>query len=292
MNDISRARLARLGHQRPDWRPWLEVLSTAVEEATDPAWELSVPSAPRRTHAKPLLADAEIPVDAARARNWLLTLFKAAAAAGVGIASSGELCLENRDALAIMAAAIQEDGSRLAALAMRHRWLAEPFHAVAVLGAFPLLQAVGRRWAPAIPPTWRRGCCPMCGAWPALAEARGLDRRRWLRCARCGSEWEMDHVRCVFCDNADPTRLGLMAEAGDERRHVETCALCRGYLKALSTSRAGPAAEVILDDLVSVDLDVAAVRRGYARPPGPGFLLGLRLVERIGLARRLLARRA
>ena len=68
--------------------------------------------------------------------------------------------------------------------------------------------------------------------------------------------------------------------------------MCRGYLKALSTPRAGPAAEVIVDDLVSVDLDVAALGRGYTRPPGPGYLLGLRLVEKIGFARRLLARRA
>ena len=290
MSDISQTRLARLGHERPDWRPWLELLSSALEEATDPAWEISLPSAPRRTNGKPLLADAELRVDGALARGWLSTLFKAAA--GVGVASSGELHLDNRDALAIVTAAIQEAGSRLAALAMRHRWLAEPFHAVAVLGAFPLLQAVGRCWAPAIPPTWRRGCCPMCGAWPTLAETRGPERGRWLRCARCGSEWGMDHRRCVFCDNGDPSRIGLMTETGDEGRHVETCAMCRGYLKALSTPRARPAAEVILDDLVSVDLDIAALGRGYARPPGPGYLLGLRLVEKIGLARRLLARRA
>ena len=102
----------------------------------------------------------------------------------------------------------------------------------------------------------------------------------------------MDALRCTFCDNADPARIMLVTEPGDDGRHLETCAVCRGYLKALSTPRAGPAAEVIVDDLVSVDLDVAALGRGYARPPGPGYLLGLRLVEKIGFARRLLARRA
>jgi hypothetical protein len=39
---------------------------------------------------------------------------------------------------------------------------------------------------------------------------------------------------------------------------------------------------VILDDLASVDLDVAALEQGYRRPPGPGYAVDVALVEKRG----------
>ena len=96
----------------------------------------------------------------------------------------------------------------------------------------------------------------------------------------------------MYCDNRNHARLGrLVEEEGGERRQIETCAACRGYLKILATLEAGPPFEVILDDLTSVELDVAALDQGFARPPGPGSALDVRVEERIGLARRLLTRR-
>jgi hypothetical protein len=47
----------------------------------------------------------------------------------------------------------------------------------------------------------------------------------------------------------------------------------------------------MLDDLASVDLDVAAVALGYARPPGAGYALDVTVVNTgdTGALRRLFA---
>lgn len=288
---MTSARLERLGREHPEWRPWLGVLGRALREASGSAWAAAVPARPvDPAPGRPLLANAQLRVDGALARRWVRALFDTAAeAAG---AEARRARLETADALAVLEAALRQDAPGLAALSRRHGWSPEAFHAVAALAALPVLQALGRRWARHVPAGWRGGCCPLCGAWPTLAEVRGIERRRRLRCARCGSDWATEPLRCVYCDNRDHARLGrLVEEEGGERRQIETCAACRGYLKILATLEAGPASEVILDDLTSVELDVAALDQGFARPPGPGCALGVRLEERIGLARRLLTRR-
>ena len=61
---------------------------------------------------------------------------------------------------------------------------------------------------------------------------------------------------------------------------MDTCAACRGYLKTVTTLAPTPAADLGLLDLTTVDLDVAALARGYARPAGPGAELGARVVVR------------
>jgi FdhE protein len=252
-----------------------------------------VPSRPPDlTGGRPLLAGARLGLDGALARRWVRALFDTAALAGAGPAPPRSPRLQAAEALAVLEAALRQDAARLAVLSRPHGWSPEAFHAVAALAALPLLQAVGRRWADHLAAAWSRGCCPLCGAWPTLAEARGIERSRRLRCARCGSDWAAEPLRCVYCDNRDHARLGrLVEEEGAERRQVETCAACRGYLKTLTTLQAGPPTDVILDDLTSVELDVAALGQGFARPPGPGCALDVRLGKRIGLARRLLTRR-
>jgi len=288
---VTSARLERLGREHPEWRPWLGVLGRTLREVSGSAWEAAVPARPLDpTTGRPLLAGAQLRIDGALARRWVRALFETAAeAAG---AETRRVRFETADALAVLEAALRQDAPGLAALARRHGWSPEAFHAVAALAALPLLQALGRRWARHVPAGWRGGCCPLCGAWPTLAEARGIERRRRLRCARCGSDWATEPLRCVYCDNRNHVRLGrLVEEEGGERRQVETCAACRGYLKTLATLEPGPAPEVILDDLTSVELDVAALDQGFARPPGPGCALDVRVEERIGLARRLLTRR-
>ena len=56
---------------------------------------------------------------------------------------------------------------------------------------------------------WGRGYCPACGAWPVLAEQRGLEQRRYLRCGLCASAWEVDRLLCPFCGNRDHLLLGI-----------------------------------------------------------------------------------
>jgi FdhE protein len=143
----------------------------------------------------------------------------------------------------------------------------------------PLLQALRRRFGSAVDPRWSEGVCPVCGGWPTLAEQRGLERARRLRCGRCGGDWAQPGIRCPYCDAAGHEhRAALVSDEDRESRRVETCAVCRGYLKNLSTLRAWAGDEVILADLATIDLDLVALERDYERPEARPLVPGVRLI--------------
>src|SRR5204862_549354 len=107
-----------------------------------------------------------------------------------------------------------------------------------------------------------------------------LERKRWLRCGRCGSGWEREWLRCPFCDEQSHEQLGYLApEEGEATRKVEVCDSCKGYLKAHATVSALPPCAVLLEDLTTVPLDVAALDRGYRRPERPGYALEARVED-------------
>lgn len=61
---------------------------------------------------------------------------------------------------------------------------------------------------------------------------------------------------------------------------VETGTHCRGYLKSIAVLRAIAFFELHLTDLETIELDLAALDRGYARPVGAGFPLSVRVAPR------------
>ncbi len=114
---------------------------------------------------------------------------------------------------------------------------------------------------------WRRGHCPACGSWPALAEV--WKGQRHLRCSFCGADWAPAEVACVYCGRTDD---GYLVAAGDattdpgRARRVEFCRGCRGWLKQAEVSAPTPFLLLPVLDLETSDLDVAAAGRGYTRP--------------------------
>jgi Protein involved in formate dehydrogenase formation len=84
--------------------------------------------------------------------------------------------------------------------------------------------------------SWPHGECPVCGASPALAESRGLEQRRFLRCDRCGAGWPSDRLRCPFCGVNDHHALRtLFAEEDQERCRLVLCDGCGGRLKVITS---------------------------------------------------------
>jgi FdhE protein len=120
---------------------------------------------------------------------------------------------------------------------------------------------------------WKRGYCPMCGAWPGLTELRMAEQHRYLRCLRCGAAWPSRRLLCVFCGNDDHRSLGYLQGQREPRFRVEVCERCKAYLKAMNAFESSAPEYLLLDDLASVHLDIAALERGYARPQEPGFRL-------------------
>ena len=259
-----------LVQQHPEWRTWLTLLEATREEAAAPAWKAAVPATVRAT--VPRLAAVALAVERTVVDAWLRRLF---AASDVGALRDA---VARVDGLAVLEAAVNSDVARLTTLAEEAHAPHEPFAAVAPLAAIPWLEACGRRWGDA---AGNAGWCPVCGGWPILAEARGLEGERRLRCARCGGDWRTQWLTCPFCGIDDHTRLAsLVIDGRGDNRKIEACRACLAYVKTVTTLSAADAATLRLLDLATVDLDVAALDRGFTRPAGPGHPLGVVVTER------------
>jgi FdhE protein len=112
---------------------------------------------------------------------------------------------------------------------------------------------------------WDAGYCPACGSWPAYAEIRRGDRH--LRCSFCGADWQPASYRCTYCDEDGEKFVTAAPDMERPDRRLELCGACGGYLKAIPASSPTPFALLPVEDLATVDLDVAAAERGYGRPP-------------------------
>jgi FdhE protein len=275
-------RLDKLHAERPETAPLAALLGAVIREGTNPAWAESARGASfpaQRDPASPLLTGVTVPIPSGLADRWLRVLLELAAGAGPAAASlmtaARSVAL---DAPALLAAAIDGDEERLATLAEAVDADPELLAVVAAYAAWPLLRALRRQWGGMASPAWGEGFCPVCGDWPALAEHRGLERARRLRCARCGGDWAFPAFVCAFCGEKDHAKfVGLVPEGGGEASRADGCETCRGYLKALATLRAWEAEEVVLADAGSTELDWAATEAGFGRPTTPTAPLTLRL---------------
>jgi FdhE protein len=283
--------LAEVARGRAEWRPWLALLEATHEATRDTAWAAAVPASPAETdrHA-PLLAGATLTVDPRLLRRWLGRAIRTAAA-GTAVPLAAAARADTDRLAALLEAGLVEDAGRVAAISAALGVDAGALGAVAGVAPVPLLRACAARWANRVPPAWSHGACPMCGAWAAFAELRGLEQARHLRCLRCAADWATSWLRCPFCGADDHETLGSLVltlppeDDGPLRlarvaTGVDTCAACRGYLKTVTTLAPTPADDLGLLDLTTVDLDAAALARGYARPAGPGVRLGARVLVR------------
>ncbi len=268
-------RASEVRKQNPESERWLVLVEAAfAEAASDEAWADAVLTVAERPVRAPILHEAQITVHRRSLHRWVRRLLDLAAVDHHGPA------LSRLDPRALLEAAVRQDDDSMEVLARAVGVERPALSVVAQMAALPLLQTCGRALAAQVPSSWWEGYCPICGAWPTLAEFRGLERKRWLRCGRCASGWEVPWLRCPFCDETHHENLGYLApEEGETSRKVEVCDSCKGYVKAEPTVRNLEPWEILLDDVATLPLEVAALDRGYHRPERPGFALELQVVE-------------
>jgi FdhE protein len=239
--------------------------------------------APERDAALPALHDAVIAVDGRRVRAWVEAL---AGAAVDGARAQGAqdglaaLRVERLDPLLLLEAAIRLDEPALADLAGAAGSDADALGAVAQLAAMPVLCAARRRVGAEAAAQWAHGHCPVCGGWPAIAETRGLERERRLRCGRCAADWRVPVLRCAFCGESDHDRLSALVPEGEgeeEIRRVDVCLACKGYVKAITTLTALHESQVAAEDVATLHLDLVAIERGFTRPDGAAHAAAVRV---------------
>jgi FdhE protein len=288
-----------LKRQRPEWEPWLAVVEEILREAGSSTWDVAVPGsgteapgakAAARQTAVPLLAKATIHVQTNSMRRLLERLIRIASLSGTPkMATLAAALGEDLDVLMLFTASLCQDSERVTEVAAASGADAEALQAVIALLPVPFLHACNRRWASSISESWVERYCPVCGSWPAFAEVRGIERSRYLRCGRCGGAWHAHALSCPYCAVRDHDALvSLVPETAGAQAVIEACTRCLGYVKTFTTLQGCPPGTVMLQDLASVDLDVAALEQGYTRPPGTGYFLQVTVTDK-GAARRFFA---
>jgi FdhE protein len=275
-------RLAEVARQRPEWQGWIGLLNVAQRALDDGPWTLTLDPASTlgsTSQGEPLLHGRTLRVDALRLQALLEDLAFTATHIPEGPLLHG-FRLSRADSLELTAAAITQNAPSLELLASRHDVDAAALESLAHMAALPLLQACRQQLQSLLPTHWSKSYCPICAAWPVLAERRGLDRSRRLRCGRCATDWEIEWLYCIYCGERDHRKLGsLSPDESGEMLKVETCETCRGYLKSVASLQGFQPLELLLQDLETVELDLVALQRGYHRPQQSAFPLTMQLSD-------------
>jgi FdhE protein len=274
--------LESLRHARPEWMSWLGVIEEVVHECDSPHWVPTVPDpAAHRPERVPLLAGTSAPLQARVIRRWLERLIRLAAMSGTDVMLSLAAARPSEpESVELFTSSIRSDTEAITRIAAAYGVDAEALQAVGALLPVPFLHACNLRLAGSVPAGWAHGYCPVCGAWPAFAEIRGIERSRHFRCARCGGEWYARALACPFCDLSDHTRLAtLVPGKSDVHDVIDACNGCGRYVKVFTRLQGCPPAAVMIEDLASVGLDMAALEQGYGRPADTGFPVGVTVIE-------------
>jgi FdhE protein len=222
----------------------------------------------------PALAGEPIPIPTPAVLPTLLTLCEALSKGGAGEAADHihTLIVEGRlEAGSLLAASLSRDQHAIRSGATRRGVAPDLLWLVAELAVSPYAHALGRALLASTDETlraalaaWNRGYCPVCGSWPALAEIAAS--HRVLRCSFCAAAWEMNRYACTYC--GEDSEKFVTAAPNEDRvdRRLELCSACGGYLKTVDVPTLSPFPLVAIADLETMDLDVVAMERRYARP--------------------------
>jgi hypothetical protein len=283
--------LTSLDVDHPEWRPLLVLVAEALSETQRPQWARCVPALEHQGRdGRPLLDGAVINVAPRLIERWIRRALASAADSGTAVKPLARAMAAGRlSPRFLFETAISQDSDRLEELASVHKDDRGVLRALAPLIAMPMLQACRRAWAELVPTDWAHGHCAICGGWPALAEICGLDGTRYLRCAACGGGWRIEWLRCPFCGEEDHQKLGSLVSVDCvERQTIEVCDGCGGYIKTVTTLTSIRPEHVVLYDLATLALDLAALERDYCRPAAKSHQLELRVVTETSRLRGLL----
>jgi FdhE protein len=240
---------------------------------------LSLP--PRYLAAKlqrgvPALAGEPIPLPVPLLKPALLALCGALARGGAGEAAEhirAHLDETRIDAGALLAASLKRDQTAIRTVAMHQGLAPDLVWLVAELAVSPFVYVLQRSLfdRESVHPdlhaalnAWSHGYCPLCGSWPALAEVAAS--HRVLRCSFCALAWTPNAYACIYCH--EHGEKFVTAAPNEERldRRLEVCGTCGAYLKTIDVPALTPFPLLAIADLETMDLDMAAMERGYNRP--------------------------
>jgi FdhE protein len=110
---------------------------------------------------------------------------------------------------------------------------------------------------------WCEGYCPICGQEPKIGEIKDEDGFRFLFCNQCGYEWHFRRIKCPFCGNEEQQSLAYFTIEGEERYRVDVCYVCKRYIKMVDFRDAEEEANLDVEDIATLHLDILANEEGY-----------------------------
>ena len=127
----------------------------------------------------------------------------------------------------------------------------------------PSLEVVAQKYTGRIARSeWSEGYCPICGKEPKIGQIRGEDGR-FLFCNQCGFEWHYLRIKCPFCGNEEQQSLAYFTVEGDEQYRVDVCNECKRYIKIVDFRESKKDANMDVEDIATLHLDILANEEGY-----------------------------
>jgi FdhE protein len=268
--------LAQLAEQRPDLAATHAALLRVAFRDTPAVPQIFLDSQHAQTKAAagvPLLRGESLPLDRGWLRDRYLDLCTALTGQpGAHVAGAQALTQAVRrgtidvqaltlDVLAGDPGVVADQAARaeldvgLAATLLR--WTLLPLLEQVALGLHPLRQQLD----------WQQGYCPTCGAWPILAEQRGIEQLRFLRCGLCASDWSCQRLLCPFCGSRSHADIAYLYEEQQQAtQRAVTCERCHCYYKSIATLTPLSAPRLLVADLATLHLDLVALERAYSPP--------------------------
>jgi FdhE protein len=110
---------------------------------------------------------------------------------------------------------------------------------------------------------WSEGYCPICSREPKIGEIKSDEESRYLFCNQCGFEWHFNRIVCPFCGNEEQETLAFFTIEGDERYRVDVCNECKRYIKMVDFRESAEEADLDVEDIATLHLDLLANEEGY-----------------------------
>lgn len=179
---------------------------------------------------------------------------------------------------ALLNAAVRRQEASVRQLAARRGLAPELVWLVAELATSPFIHVLQRRFVnradtePTLKTaldSWPHGYCPYCGSWPSVVEV--TETGRHLRCSYCAFAWMLPANACIYCGNADETFERLAPDAALPTRTVDLCGRCRLYIKAVAVPQLSAFPLLLIVDMDTMELDLAAMDRKFKRPALKSF---------------------
>jgi FdhE protein len=228
-------------------------------------------AAEKRAAGVPLLHGEDVPIDMPAVEAALLRMCQAAGPhlerPGDASAIAGAIRRRQLPVADIVRQTLDGAAAELREQADEQGLNGQLFGTLLRFSLFPALTQLAAEQAPPHgAAAWDPGYCPTCGSWPLLAEHRGLEQLRHLRCGLCASEWPAERLRCPLCGSRDHADLGFLHVDGADHERAATCEHCRGYVKVVASLGALAPLDLVVQDLATLHLDMIALERGYVAP--------------------------